>query len=63
MGFLRRLFGSAPVEDTAAAWLVEVLNPLDENDRKVVVQALKVLRPLFATVAAPSGAHHSNVAV
>jgi DNA-binding MarR family transcriptional regulator len=49
--------------DGAAAWLVEVLNPLDENDRKVVVQALEILRPLFATVAAPSGADHSNVAV
>jgi DNA-binding MarR family transcriptional regulator len=47
----------------AAAWLVEVLKPLDENDRRVVMQALETLRPLFTTVAAPSGTEHSGVAV
>jgi DNA-binding MarR family transcriptional regulator len=39
--------------DGAAAWLVEVLKPLDEAERSVVVQALEVLRPLFATAALP----------
>jgi DNA-binding MarR family transcriptional regulator len=39
--------------DSAAAWLVEVLKPLDEAERSVVVQALEVLRPLFATAALP----------
>jgi DNA-binding MarR family transcriptional regulator len=42
--------------DGAAAWLVEVLKPLDEAERKVVVQALNILRPLFSTVAVPAGA-------
>lgn len=47
--------------DGAAAWLVEVLQPLDEQERKVVVQALNVLRPLFATIEAPAGAQHGEV--
>lgn len=39
--------------DGAAAWLVEVLKPLDEADRRVVVQAFNILRPLFSNVATP----------
>jgi DNA-binding MarR family transcriptional regulator len=39
--------------DGAADWLVAVLQPLDAEDRKLVVQALNVLRPLFAAAAVP----------
>jgi DNA-binding MarR family transcriptional regulator len=46
-----------------ATWLGEVLKPLDENDRKVVVQALEILRPLFGTMAAPTAAQRGEVVV
>lgn len=38
--------------DAAAAWLAALLEPLDENERATIVQALEMLRPLF--VAAPA---------
>jgi DNA-binding MarR family transcriptional regulator len=44
----------------AATWLVEVLKPLDANEREGVVQALQVLRPLFAATAAPAGIAPEN---
>jgi DNA-binding MarR family transcriptional regulator len=44
----------------AATWLVEVLKPLDAIEREGVVQALQVLRPLFATAAAPAGIAPEN---
>jgi DNA-binding MarR family transcriptional regulator len=44
----------------AAAWLVEVLKPLDASERDAVMQALQVLRPLFSTAAAPVGIAPEN---
>jgi DNA-binding MarR family transcriptional regulator len=41
--------------DGSAAWLVAVLKPLDEQQRRTVVEAFEVLRPLFAAAAAPAG--------
>jgi DNA-binding MarR family transcriptional regulator len=40
--------------DGAASWLVEVLKPLDAADRDLVMAALEILRPLFATAALPA---------
>ena len=33
--------------DAAATWLAALLEPLDENERATIVQALEMLRPLF----------------
>lgn len=48
--------------DGAAAWLVAVLKPLDEQQRRTVVEAFEVLRPLFATVAVPAGTPDAEAA-
>lgn len=39
--------------DGAAAWLAELLEPLGEAERILVIQALEVLRPLFAGASSP----------
>lgn len=39
--------------DAAAAWLAALLEPLGENERKTIVQALELLRPLFVAAPAP----------
>jgi len=51
------------VEGTAA-WLVEVLEPLDEQQRRAIVEAFEILRPLFSSVTATSTSNQgSQVAV
>jgi DNA-binding MarR family transcriptional regulator len=50
--------------DGTAAWLVEVLEPLDEQQRRAIVAALEILRPLFSNVTASSTSNQgSQVAV
>jgi DNA-binding MarR family transcriptional regulator len=46
--------------DGAAAWLVEILKPLDEAQRKIVVEALEILQPLFSTMATPASVQLST---
>ena len=47
----QQLFTQA--RDAAAAWLAALLEPLGENERKTIVQALELLRPLFVAAPAP----------
>ena len=50
--------------DGTAAWLVEVLEPLDEHQRRAIVEAFEIMRPLFSNVAAASTSNQgSQVAV
>lgn len=50
--------------DGTAAWLVEVLEPLDEQQRRAIVEAFEILRPLFSNVTAVSTSNQgSQVAV
>ena len=50
--------------ECTAAWLVEVLEPLDEQQRRAIVEAFEILRPLFSSVTATSTSNQgSQVAV
>ncbi len=44
----------AQARDAAAAWLAGLLEPLGEKERKTIVQALELLRPLFVAAPAPN---------